>query len=99
VLGRYVRQDSVLTLEEAVHKMSGLPAERLNLADRGLLKEGALADITLFDPATIIDTAEFGNPHHYAQGVVHVLVGGVPVLDLEEMTGMRPGKALRHRSH
>lgn len=96
VLGRYVRQDSVLTLEEAVHKMSGLPAERLNLTDRGVLREGNVADIALFDPALIIDTAEFGDPHHYAEGVVHVLVGGVPVLKQGVMTGKRPGKALRH---
>lgn len=96
VLGRYVREDSVLTLEEAVHKMSGLPAERLNLTDRGVLREGNVADVALFDPATIMDTAEFGDPHHYAEGVIHVFVGGVPVLSQGVMTGMRPGKALRH---
>ena len=96
VLGRYVREDSVLTLEEAVHKMSGLPAERLNLTDRGVLREGNVADVALFDPAAIMDTAEFGDPHHYAQGVIHVFVGGVPVLRQGVMTGKRPGKALRH---
>lgn len=98
VLGRYVRQDSVLTLEEAVHKMTGLPASRLNLSERGMLREGYIADVTLFDPDTVIDTAEFGNPHHYAEGIAHVWVSGVPVLTGGNMTGERPGKALRHRS-
>ncbi|MGB1376103.1 MAG: N-acyl-D-amino-acid deacylase family protein, partial [Rhodothermales bacterium] len=97
VLGRYVRQDSVLTLAEAVHKMSGLPASRLNLADRGRLQEGFVADITLFDPDTIVDRAVFGDPHHYAEGTIHVWVSGVPVLLDGEMTGLRSGKALRHR--
>ena len=98
VLGRYVRQDSVLTIEEAVHKMTALPASRLNLTDRGLLQEGMTADITLFDPGTIIDTAVFGDPHHYAEGVVHVWVAGTSVLENGSMTGERPGRALRHNS-
>ncbi|MGB1048527.1 MAG: N-acyl-D-amino-acid deacylase family protein [Rhodothermales bacterium] len=96
VLGRYARQDSVLSLAEAVHKMSGLPARRLNLSDRGRLQEGFVADITLFDPDTIIDTAVFGDPHHYAEGTLYVWVSGVPVLSNGQMTGQRPGKALRH---
>lgn len=98
VLGRYVRQDSVLTIEDAIHKMSGLPASRLNMSDRGLLKEGFVADVALFDPDTIVDTAEFGNPHHFAEGVSHVWVSGVAVLSDGEMTGQQAGKALRHRA-
>ena len=99
VLGRYVRQDSVLTLEEAVHKMTALPASRLNLTDRGLIREGMIADITLFNPDTIMDTAVFGDPHHYAEGVVHVWVAGTAVLENGSMTGERPGRALRHSDH
>ncbi len=97
VLGRYVREDGVLSLEEAIHKMTGLPASRLNLSDRGLLEEGMVADITVFDPNSIIDRAEFGNPHHYAEGVRHVWVSGQAVLTDGEMTGTRAGIALRHR--
>lgn len=97
VLGRYVRQDSVLTLEDAIHKMSALPASRLNLSERGLLREGMVADIALFDPNTIIDTAAFGDPHHFSEGVLFVWVSGQLVLENGEMTGNRPGKALRHR--
>lgn len=97
VLGRYVRQDSVLTLEEAVHKMTALPASRVNLTERGLLRKGMIADIAVFDPDTIIDTAVFGDPHHFAQGVVHVWVSGHATLQNGEMTGLRPGKALRHK--
>jgi len=96
VLGRYVRQDSVLTLEEAIHKMTALPAGRLNMKRRGLLQTDYVADIILFDPDTIIDTAEFGDPHHYAEGVSHVWVSGEAILADGEMTGARPGKALRH---
>jgi len=76
VLGRYVREWNVLTLEEAVHKMSGLPARYLKMTDRGLIRSGAIADIVVFDPDTVIDKATWAEPGLYAQGITHVLIGG-----------------------
>jgi N-acyl-D-amino-acid deacylase len=96
VLGRYVRDEGVLTLEEAVRKMTALPAERLRLTDRGTLAVGMIADLVVLDPATIQDTAQFGDPHHHAEGVLHVWVSGRPVLTGGERTAERPGIALRH---
>ncbi len=95
VLSLYVREAGLLTLEEAVRKMTSLPAERLGLAGRGVLEEGAIADIAVFDPEAIEEHAEFGDPHHYASGVRQVLVNGVFVLRDGEVTGARPGRALR----
>ena len=95
VLSLYVREAGLLTLEEAVRKMTSLPAERLSLAGRGVLEEGAIADIAVFDPEAIEEHAEFGDPHHYASGVRQVLVNGVFVLRDGEVTGARPGRALR----
>lgn len=97
VLAKYVRADSVLTLEQAVYRMSGLTADRLGLPNRGVIRAGAVADLVLFDPDTIEDTAEFGDPHHMAEGVHTVVVSGVRVLADGELTGHRPGKALRFR--
>jgi N-acyl-D-amino-acid deacylase len=94
VLGRYVREKRVLTLEEGIRKMTGLPSARLKLADRGLLRPGMKADIVLFDPATISDKSEFTNPHQYSVGVQHVIVNGTPVLLDGAMTGARPGRVL-----
>ena len=96
VLGKYVREDRVLTLEEAVHKMTALPAERLGIADRGVMAVGMKADLVVFDPATIRDTALFGDPHHFAEGVRWVWVSGKTVLRDAVMTEERPGQALRH---
>ena len=96
VLGHYVRDSQVLTLEEAIRKMTSLPASRLNLANRGLLQTGMVADLALFDPDTITDTARFSDPHHYAEGVNYVIVAGELILDNGLLTGIRPGKALRH---
>jgi dihydroorotase/N-acyl-D-amino-acid deacylase len=95
VLARYVREDSVLTLPEAVHKMSGLTAARLGLPERGVVRVGAVADLALFDPDRIRDTARFGDPHHMAEGMHTVIVSGVRVLADGRMTGQRPGRALR----
>ncbi|NNF02988.1 MAG: D-aminoacylase [Rhodothermales bacterium] len=95
VLAKYVRTDSVLTLHQAVHKMTRLSAERLGLSDRGVVRPGAVADLVLFDPAAIEDTARFGDPHHMAEGVHTVVVSGVRVLADGRVTGLRPGKALR----
>ena len=94
VLGRYVRERGVLTLEEAVRKMSGATAARLGLQDRGLLREGFFADVAVFDPERVVDRATFEQPHRYAAGVEYVLVNGVLVVDGGEHTGARPGRVL-----
>jgi len=94
VLGRYVRELKVITLEDAVRKMSGAPAKRLGLADRGLLKEGLKADLVLFDPDTVRDTATFEKPHQYAEGVSLVVINGDVVFDDGPMTAARPGRIL-----
>ncbi|MFJ6212582.1 amidohydrolase family protein [Streptomyces sp. NPDC092296] len=95
LLGRYVRELGVLTLEEAVARMTGRPARRLRLHRRGLVRPGYAADLVLFDPATVADTASFEEPRRAAAGIRQVLVGGVPVLDAGRPTGARPGRALR----
>lgn len=95
ILGRYVRQDSVITLEFAVRKMTSLAAQRVGINDRGLLKPGMYADITVFDPSTIIDRSTYENPSQLATGVSYVLVNGVPVVDNGRVTAALPGRALR----
>jgi dihydroorotase/N-acyl-D-amino-acid deacylase len=94
VLARYVRDQGVLTLEEAVRKMSSFPAGRMRLADRGLVRAGMKADLALFDPARVNDPATFERPHQYAEGVVHVLVNGTLVLQNGTTTAARPGRVL-----
>ena len=94
VLGRYVRDRGVLTLEEAVRKMSGATAQRLGLQQRGLLQEEFYADITVFDPELVGDRATFESPHQYAVGVQYVIVNGHLVIDQGEHTGARPGRVL-----
>jgi N-acyl-D-amino-acid deacylase len=94
VLGKYVRDDRVLTLPDAIRKLSGLPATNLELDRRGFLKEGMFADIVVFDPSTIADRATFENPHQYAVGVRHVFVNGSHVIKNGEHTGAKPGRAL-----
>src|SRR3989441_4551819 len=95
ILRKYVREEHKLTLEDAIRKFSALPAQRLRLEGRGLLRVGMWADITIFDPATIRDLATFDNPNQLSQGMEYVLVNGVPVIDLGKMTGALPGKVLR----
>ncbi len=95
VLGRYVRERMVLTLEDAVRKMTSFPAARLGLADRGVLKVGTIADITVFDAATIADKATFADPHHYSEGVEYVLVNGQLTVAKGVHTGARAGRVLR----
>lgn len=95
VLGHYVRDQKVLTLEDAVRKMTALPAQILGLRDRGLLREGFAADIAVFDPATVGETNSFEKTKSYAAGVRYVLVNGTMVIDKGEHTGARPGKVLR----
>jgi N-acyl-D-amino-acid deacylase len=94
VLGRYVRDLKTITLEEAVRKMSAFPAQRIGLADRGVLREGMKADIAVFDPATVRDMATFERPHQYAEGVTQVIVNGQVVFDAGRMSDARPGRIL-----
>jgi N-acyl-D-amino-acid deacylase len=94
LLGKYVREEKLLALPEAIRKMTSLPAGNLGLGRRGLLKTGHFADVVVFDPQTIADRATYEKPHQYAVGVQHVLVNGVPVLKNGEHTGARPGRAL-----
>jgi len=95
ILRKYVREDKALTLEDAIRKFSALPARRLRLADRGVIKAGMWADITIFDPATVRDVATFENPNQLSQGMDYVLVNGTPVIEQGKMTGALPGKVLR----
>ena len=94
LLGRYVRDEKLITLEGAVRRLAALPAENLGLDRRGLLKEGYFADVVVFDPATIADRATFEDPHQYSVGMKHVFVNGVPVLVDGEHTGAPAGRAL-----
>lgn len=95
ILGHYVREMKVLTLEEAIRKMTSLPAMRLNLNDRGVIAPGKIADITLFDAEKVTDKSTFEKPHQYPQGIAYVIVGGVITVDPKGMTGNRAGKVLR----
>ena len=94
VLGKYVRDEKVIPLVEAVRRLSGLPASNLGLDHRGFIKDGMFADVVVFDPATIADHATFEKPHQYSVGVKHVFVNGVQVLKDGEHTGAKPGRAL-----
>src|SRR5215468_3077845 len=95
ILRKYVREEKKLALEDAVRKFSALPAQRMRLTDRGVLKEGMWADIVVFDPATIKDVATFADPNQLSQGMEYVLVNGGLVIDQGKMTGALPGKVLR----
>ena len=94
VLGKYARDEKVLTLPEAVRRLSALPASNLGLDHRGFIREGMFADVVVFDPATIADRATFDKPHQYAVGMKHVFVNGVQVLKDGEHTGAKPGRAV-----
>ncbi len=94
VLGKYVRDEKVIPMKEAIRRLSGLPAANLGLDHRGFLKEGMFADVVVFDPATISDRATFEKPHQYAVGVKHVFVNGVQVIKDGNHTGAKPGRAL-----
>jgi N-acyl-D-amino-acid deacylase len=94
VLGHYVREEKLLTLPAAIHRMSGLPAATLGLAQRGLLREGHFADVAVFDPATISDTATFQQPHQLSVGVSEVLVNGKLTISGGAFTGELAGRAL-----
>ena len=95
ILRKYVREEKALTLEDAIRKFSALPAQRLRLTDRGVLKTGMWADVVVFDPATVRDLATFDNPNQLSEGMEYVLVNGAPVIEQGKMTGAFPGKVLR----
>jgi dihydroorotase/N-acyl-D-amino-acid deacylase len=95
ILRKYVREEKKLTLEDAIRKCSALPAQRMRLADRGVLKAGMWADVVIFDPSTVRDLATFKNPNQLSEGMEYVLVNGVSVIDQGKMTGALPGKVLR----
>ncbi|TFG08614.1 MAG: D-aminoacylase [Promethearchaeota archaeon] len=95
ILGRYVREKNVLTIENAIRKMTSFPAQKLGLKDRGLLREGMWADIVIFNPTKIIDKATYENPHQFPEGIPHVIVNGVLVVEDNKQSRKRPGKILR----
>jgi len=95
VLNRYVRQEGLLSLEQAIHKMTALPASRINLKIRGTLAEGMVADINVFDPETVSDNDDWSRPHQYASGFSYVIVAGTPVIDKGERTQALPGRVLK----
>jgi N-acyl-D-aspartate/D-glutamate deacylase len=94
VLGRYVREQHVIGLEEAVRKMTSLPAQRMGIMDRGILRVGMWADVVVFDPEKVTDKATFDQPHQFPEGISHVIVNGATVIRNGEHTGAKPGKAL-----
>jgi len=95
ILGHYVRDEGVITLEEAVRKMTSLPADQWGQRERGRVAEGMYADLTVFDPETVRDRATFTDPHRYSAGIVHVVVNGVPVIRDASLTGEKPGRVIR----
>jgi N-acyl-D-amino-acid deacylase len=99
LLAKYVRDEGVIPLEEAVRRLAALPADNLGLERRGRLVVGNYADVVVFDPATIQDHATFERPHQYATGVVHVFVNGEQVLRDGEHTGATPGRVVRGRGY
>lgn len=95
LLGKYVRDEKVIPLEEAIYKLTYLSAQKLKIQKRGLLKTGYFADIVIFNPATIRDNATYENPHQYATGIEHVFVNGIQVLKNGEHTGAMPGRFVK----
>jgi len=95
ILRKYVREEKKLTLEEAIRKFSSLPAQRMRLTDRGVLKQGVWADVVVFDPETVRDVATFDDPNRLSEGMDYVLINGVSVIENGKMTGVLPGKVLR----
>jgi dihydroorotase/N-acyl-D-amino-acid deacylase len=95
ILRKYVREENQLTLADAIRKFTALPAQRMRLTDRGVLKQGMWADVVVLDPATITDMATFENPNQFSKGMEFVLVNGVPVIENGKMSGPLPGKVLR----
>ncbi len=98
VLAEYVRVRKVLTLEDAIRRMTSLPARTFDFKDRGMIREGFAADLVVFDPARVQDKSTFQNPHQYTEGFDYVFVNGEPVVENGKVTGNRPGRILRHRT-
>ena len=98
ILGKYVREEKVLGLREAVNRMTSLAAAQFGITNRGILQVGAFADLVVFDPATVRDNATFENPFQYPSGILHVIVNGVPVVDPKGLTGARPGRPVYGRA-
>jgi N-acyl-D-aspartate/D-glutamate deacylase len=96
ILGRYVREEQVLPLEDAIWRMSGLAAQRLGIADRGILRKGKAADIVIFNPQTVIARAEHIEPHRFPAGIEYVIVNAEIVVAKGRLTGAKPGKAIFH---
>ncbi|MFQ5822015.1 MAG: amidohydrolase family protein, partial [Candidatus Heimdallarchaeota archaeon] len=97
ILGKCVREDQIIALEEAVRKMTSFPAQRFGLRDRGLIREGMAGDITIFDPDHVLDKATFEDPIQFPEGIEYVLVNGVVVKEGNHHTGCLPGRVLRHQ--
>jgi N-acyl-D-amino-acid deacylase len=97
VLGRYARAEGLLPLEEAVRRMTGFPATKFRLRERGFIRAGYYADLVVFDPATIMDTGTYADPRRYPAGIHHVFVNGVQIVRDGRHTGARPGRALRRK--
>jgi N-acyl-D-amino-acid deacylase len=95
LLGKYVRDEKVIPMEEAIYKLSGLPASNLKIKRRGNLKTGYFADLAIFDPQKIQDNATYDQPQQYATGMIHVFVNGEQVLQDGEHTGAQPGRVVR----
>ena len=95
LLGKYVREEKLITMEEAIRRLTWLPARNLKIASRGALTPGYFADIAIFDPAKISDHATFEKPHQYSTGMVHVFVNGVQVVKDGQHTGAKPGRVVR----
>jgi dihydroorotase/N-acyl-D-amino-acid deacylase len=95
ILRKYVREDKALSLEDAIRKFTALPAQRMRLTDRGVLKSGMWADVVVFDASHLRDRATFDNPNQLSEGMDYVLVNGIPVIDQGNMTGALPGIVLR----
>ena len=98
VLGYYVREKGTLSLSEAIYKMTSLPAKTIGLKDRGILKEGMKADITIFNSDRIIDKATFEKPHQYPEGIYYVMVNGKLAIDNKKFTSIKAGEVLRYNN-
>jgi len=97
VLGHYARELGLFPLEEAIHKMTGLSAKKFGFSDRGVVRQGACADLVIFDPATIRDVGTFEDPNHYPTGICHVFVNGQQAVRDGQHTGARSGRPLRRK--
>jgi N-acyl-D-aspartate/D-glutamate deacylase len=97
ILGRYVREEGILRLEDAVRRMTSFPAQRYGILDRGILRPGMYADVTIFDPATVIDKATYENPHQYPAGIPYVVVNGKVAVDGGKYKKVMAGRTLRKR--